>query len=332
MQQNPDDLAEGTVTDPADLLGSAAGVVRRDDRCWVRVTGVDRADYLHRMLTQDVMALGPAQSRPACLLTPRGRILADLLLWNAGASYWLDLPRNAESAVTALEKYVIMEDTTFERDDALRLDVIGPTAADRLADAGLSLPDRGGCREGELGGHPVHVLHAALGRRPRYLLHVSAAAGSDAAPVLTALEEAGIPRVDMQAYHVARVEEGVPEFGPEMGAEVFFNEVGLRTSVSWAKGCFPGQEPVVMAIDRGHPARALCVLATSGPETPALGTPLLHAGAEVGSVTSAVFSPAAGGVRMLGFVKHGVAQVGADIELPGGAETRIVRVRRLGRD
>ena len=112
-------------------LADAAGIVRRDDLATLRVTGADRIDYLHRMLTQDVAALAPGEACPACLLDPKGRILASLLAWNVGDAILLELPRVARGAVAPLlEKFVIADDVhigeALER--AVRLDVIGAGA------------------------------------------------------------------------------------------------------------------------------------------------------------------------------------------------------------
>ena len=51
------------MADPVDPLTEAAtllqecGLVPREDLARVRVTGADRVDYLHRMLTQDIAGL-----------------------------------------------------------------------------------------------------------------------------------------------------------------------------------------------------------------------------------------------------------------------------------
>ncbi len=313
------------MSDDAGVLGTDAGLIRRDDRQWVRVAGADRADYLHRMLTQDVLGIAPAHARAACLLTPTGRIVGDLLIWNAADVYWLDVPRNAPEVLATLEKYVILEDTTFAPADDVRLDLVGPHASEVLAGAGLPVPAPGACREGALGAGSATVLHVDLGRRPRFILKLPADTASDAAAAL------GVVELGLGAYHVARVEEGEPDFGSELNDGVLFNEAGLQQSVSWSKGCFPGQEPVVMALDRGHPPRALCVLASEGPDVPTTGTPLTHEGQTVGSVTSSAASPTAGGVRALAYVRDAAAHVGTDLLTDDGTSVRVVRVRRLTR-
>lgn len=315
-----------STADDARLLGEGAGLVRRTDRLWVRVAGADRTDYLQRMLTQDVNGLDVAHLRPACLLDPRGRILADMLVWNVGEALWLDMPREAPGALAALEKYVILEDTSFTPSDDVRLDLIGPEAEAVLERAGIDAPSRDACREVAIAGAAAQIARFDLGRRPRFVMRLAAEVAGEVGEAL------GVPAISLDAYHVARVEEGVPDFAGELGGDVLFNEAGLRRAVSWSKGCFPGQEPVVMAMDRGHPPSALCVLAAEGIELPSPGDALRAEEREVGRITSVADCPTAGGVRALGYVRHTSAHVGTDLEAPGGARLRIVRVRRLTRD
>ena len=56
---------------------TAAGVVRRP-RAFVRVAGPDAADYLQRMVSNDVEALSPGDACDALLLTPKARVIAPL--------------------------------------------------------------------------------------------------------------------------------------------------------------------------------------------------------------------------------------------------------------
>ena len=89
-----------------------------------------------------------------------------------------------------------------------------------------------------------------------------------------------------------RVEAGTPAQGAEVVDTTFIPEVGrTERAISYQKGCYLGQEPVVMARDRGQINRLLRgVLLPGGPVLP--GAPLFRDGKEVGRVTSSVVSPA----------------------------------------
>ena len=53
--------------------------VARREREFVRVAGPDAADFLQRMVSNDVEALAPGDARPALLLTAKARVIAPLV-------------------------------------------------------------------------------------------------------------------------------------------------------------------------------------------------------------------------------------------------------------
>jgi len=50
----------------------------------VRVAGPDARDYLQRMVSNDVDALGVGDACPALLLTPKARVIAPVVVWRRG--------------------------------------------------------------------------------------------------------------------------------------------------------------------------------------------------------------------------------------------------------
>src|SRR3954454_9425666 len=58
----------------------------RRPRAYVRVKGPDAADFLQRMVSNDVLA---AESCEALLLTPKGRVIAPLVVWRRGEDDFL---------------------------------------------------------------------------------------------------------------------------------------------------------------------------------------------------------------------------------------------------
>jgi tRNA-modifying protein YgfZ len=59
------------------------------DRSYLRVAGPDAADYLQRMVSNDVDALAVGDSCPALLLTAKARLIAPLVLWRRGEDDYL---------------------------------------------------------------------------------------------------------------------------------------------------------------------------------------------------------------------------------------------------
>ncbi len=61
------------------------------ERDFVRVAGPDAADYLQRMVSNDVEALAVGEACPALLLTAKARVIAPLVVWRRGEEDFLVL-------------------------------------------------------------------------------------------------------------------------------------------------------------------------------------------------------------------------------------------------
>jgi tRNA-modifying protein YgfZ len=61
------------------------------ERAYVRVAGPDAADYLQRMVSNDVEALAAGEACPALLLTPKARVIAPVVVWRRGEDDFLVL-------------------------------------------------------------------------------------------------------------------------------------------------------------------------------------------------------------------------------------------------
>jgi folate-binding protein YgfZ len=61
------------------------------DRAYVRVAGPDAQDYLQRMVSNDVEALGVGDACPALLLTAKARVIAPVVVWRRGEDDFLVL-------------------------------------------------------------------------------------------------------------------------------------------------------------------------------------------------------------------------------------------------
>jgi folate-binding protein YgfZ len=67
-------------------MATVTPTAARRPRAYVRVKGPDAADFLQRMVSNDVLAAG---SVDALLLTPKARVIAPLLVWRRGEDDFL---------------------------------------------------------------------------------------------------------------------------------------------------------------------------------------------------------------------------------------------------
>jgi tRNA-modifying protein YgfZ len=136
------------------------------------------------------------------------------------------------------------------------------------------------------------------------------------------LRAAGAIPAGQAAWETVRVEAGTPVYGIDITEDRFVMEVArARRAVSYGKGCYLGQEPIVMARDRaGFVNRTfLGVKVLEGGVLPA-GTKLFREAAEVGLVTSSVQSPRLNAPVALGYIRRGHQEPGLrlDADTPDG--------------
>ena len=210
-------------------------------------TGDDTLDLLNRLSTNEVLNLQPGQGAPTVLTTDRGRILDLIGTINIGDyTLLLTSPEGQQRVIDWLDRYTIMEDLVVEdlTADTTMLSVLGPLCLGPL---------EGACakRLGQLpayhavmtsiDGQEARVIHRPSGELPAYDLVISTDSSEQ---VWQRLVESGLTPVGMEAYQAVRVEQGVPNYGQEMGELYNPLEAGLIGSIDFAKGCYIGQEVV----------------------------------------------------------------------------------------
>ncbi len=240
----------------------------------LRATGKDAKDYLHRMTTQDLNALPPGGSVYAAILNAKGHLLADahVLVESDGVLLVMD-PQAAPDARAHLERFVIMDDVTFEDVSAVVrvVPVVGMESAARL---------------GERAATPRRISNRRRGV-PSIDLLVSP---EEAGPLRAELVREGAADLGAEEMEALRILAGQARFGADMDASRLPMEAGLtRLAISFTKGCYTGQEVVLRATVRGHLQRGLVQLAL--PPGAAAGTILSAGGQDVGVVTSVAETP-----------------------------------------
>ncbi|MDE3132439.1 MAG: folate-binding protein YgfZ [Acidobacteriota bacterium] len=297
-------------------ITAGVGLLDRSPRGKLALTGADARDFLQGQVTQDVAALTAGQGCYAAFLTPKGKMLGDLRVLDAGTELLLDTERVALQALfNMIRRYslgyaVELHKRTLE---CGLLSLIGPLA-DELVTSGGATP---GPAEHEhqmvtLGGAPARAVRTDVG------IDLLVAA-PDAEAVRAAVLEAGAVAVGEAAAECLRIERGRPRYGVDLDDSVIPQEAGLNArAVSFTKGCYVGQETVARLFYRGRPNRELRGLSSGQPL--AVGTELASEQRVVGTVTSAALSPRLGAIA-LALVRREAA-VGATLR--AGAEQQAV--------
>jgi tRNA-modifying protein YgfZ len=296
---------------------NAAVVFDVSDRGQVELTGPDAPALLHNLCTNDIKNLPAGRGCEFFLTTNKARVvvhgIAHRLLPAEPPVLWLDLaPGSAGKAMAHLNHFVVSEQVEIiDRTGAVnQLHLCGPQAAGVLAAVAPAL-------------QPLeHLQHATVNSwrivrddrldLPGYDLICPA---SDATSLINQLVKAGGVRAGLETFNILRIEAGVPVDGIDIDAERFVVEVGrTKQAICYTKGCYLGQEPIVMARDRGHLNRMLLGLKVDAAEPLLPGIKVMQNGQEVGQVTSSVRSPLMGAVIALAYIKRGSQEPGTKVE------------------
>jgi folate-binding protein YgfZ len=204
-----------------ETLTATAAIRPRD---YVAVRGPDAPDYLQRMVSNDVER-APCQ---ALLLTPKGRVIAPLVVVRRGDDDYLLLTEEGlgDAVRSTLLRSRFAAKCEIELEEHTSLIVFGE---------GEGIPNS------DYGTPAVEVLDATP---PPELI---------ADEELERLRiEAGTPRWGLEIDdRVLPAEAGLTE-----------------THVSFTKGCYPGQEPIARLHYRGKANRGLRVLSVDGSPAP----------------------------------------------------------------
>jgi len=301
----------------------------------IRVAGRDRASYLHGLLTNDVQSLKPGEGCYAAWLTPQGRMITDLHVFETGHEILLDVPAEVVSAtLERLDQSVFTEDVQLASQTLTPVSVHGPDAPAVIERVIGGLQALASWHEyqhapADVAGSAIRVARVSQLGVPGF--HIYLDGGSDTSLRL-AFERAGAVPAQPDAIAAARIEAGYPVFGIDMTEDTIPLEAGIEDrAISFTKGCYVGQEVIIRVLHRGHGrvARKLVALRIEG-GVPSAGAQIRAGDRDAGVVTSAARSPRLGPVA-LGYVHRDFSTSGTQvqIETPAGLLDAIVSDRPM---
>lgn len=299
-----------------EVVTQACGLVDRSEAGKLLLTGEEAATFLDGQISHDIATLEAGHGRYATLLTPKGRVLADLRVLNTTSAPPTLLLLCERPALQTLFDHIRRgligwKAELHKRTLQLALfSLVGPQAEDVARAAGLPIP---GPDEHDVDG-PVVRTDLGLDVLP---------AAEDADAVRTRLVEAGAVEVPEAAAEIVRVERGRPRHGLDLDESVMPEEAAITDrAVSFNKGCYVGQETVARLHWKGKPNRHLRGLR---PEAPvATGDAVRTTEREVGTVGSAVVSPARGPLA-LAILRREVAP-GDTVTVGDGVSAEVVEL------
>jgi folate-binding protein YgfZ len=236
------------------------------DRGVVTVTGADAEKLLQGVITNDMSVLASQPALHAGLLSPQGKILFDFFVVKTPEGFCLETARESTGALAdRLRAYKLRADAEI---------------ADASADYSVAAAWGGPYAPQGRGKKPVYFADPRLpemGFRELMTMRSDWALAGESADSATADE-----------YHAHRIARGVPEAGKDFPLGDTYPHEALYdqlNGVSFAKGCYVGQE-VVSRMQHRATARKRVVPVVAKGALPPPGTPVLAGSVEIGRLGS----------------------------------------------
>lgn len=285
-----------------------AQMIDLSGRSKLRLTGPQALWFLDQLITNQVVDLAEGAGAQALLLTPKGKITAEMRVLATRDAVLVDLHAGDPQGVLdfftmrIFSTKVQIADVTEE---FALLRVVGHGAVTGVAQA-LHAPE-----PPEDGHSSVQFEQGLLVRlaAPQDGVDLWIPAGSKDYISMT-LAESGVQTLSQDEYRAYRVKAGVPVFGVDFDSTFLPQEAAFEHGVHFKKGCYLGQEAVAMT-QRGKVKRRLRHLEFAGEASIA---DVMFEGLPVGTVTSAALNFGIGALKT-------TVPLDAQVETPSGMAT-----------
>ena len=268
-----------------DALRDGAAWLDLDSRGRIVARGRDRARLLHAITSNEVKKMVPGDSCYAFLLSPQGRIQADLHLLCLDGHFLIDTEGSLREKVPQLiRRYIIADQVELE-------DVTAQTAC-----IGVEGPAAESLR---LAPGEQTIAPFTVTGQPGYRIYCPAASKS---ALVEQLETLGAKAASADDARMVRIENGKPLYGEDIRDTTLPQETQQMQAVNFNKGCYLGQEIVERIRAQGRVNKKLERLELEGAEPPAPGTKLQVDGHDA-EITSAIYSAHFGKVIALAYVR-----------------------------
>jgi folate-binding protein YgfZ len=288
------------MTEGYSALRGGAAWLDLSSRGRIAVRGRDRARLLHNLTSNDIKKLQPGQGCYAFLLSPQGRIQADLLLFCFSDRFLIETePELREKVPAHIRRYIVADQVELEdvTGTSGELSIEGPEAAAILAGLGAPVP------EAPFSHAPwgdAVVANASVTGQPGFRVICGA---EEKAELARRFESAGARRAGEEDARTVRIENGKARYGEDITDTSLPQETRQMHAVSFTKGCYIGQEIVERIRTRGHVNRTLQSVELPGAEPAAPGS-TLDFGGKPAEITSSVYSPRLGRAVALAYVRE----------------------------
>lgn len=205
----------------------------------IECSGRDASDFLQRMTTNDLAALGLGEAAGSALVTEKGRMVDFLTIARLGDTHWrlVTSPANDAAVYQWLRKYVIMEDVqlalltnTFATMELWSDQNESPASIQHIL---APIMD---------GGDAVRYERIPKRLEHGFNLSLLLVRTQEVEQTVQQLSAIGAISLSTEQRECIRIRSGIGQFPNEFNEQYTPLDAGLADSVRLGKGCFIGQE------------------------------------------------------------------------------------------
>jgi len=241
----------------------------------LRASGEEAESFLQNLLSNDIREVSATRAQLSSLNSPKGRMLATLLIWRDGDDFLLQLPRALSEPIRKkLSMYVLRAKVKISdvSDEIVTLGVSGADAQEILRARFGELP------QGQLGVAKNESGSLIRVGETRWQINT---APHRANTLWTELKRKARP-VGSACWDWLNIRSGIPVILPQT-QEQFVAQMAnldLVNGVNFKKGCYPGQEIVARTQYLGKLKRRMYLAHVDSSKAPQPGDELFSADME----------------------------------------------------
>jgi folate-binding protein YgfZ len=320
-------------TDYSVVRNGGAGLIDLSARGRLLISGSEAVMFLNGLVTNDMKTLALNTWMPAAFPNVQGRLLAAVRVVHRDDGFLIDTEDVTRDTVTKLlERFTLAGDfrlADLTLDTAL-ISIQGEKAAETMAAVfgeALASLGRDSAASVNWQGKQITIIRATHTAEDGFDLFVNA---TEVEILRDALMKAGAQPVGGETVETLRIEAGIARYGIDMDETNVVTETNLDDAVSFAKGCYIGQEIIARIKYRGHVAKKLAGLILEGEVSLERGAKILSVDdKEIGRVTSVGFSPRLVRTIALGYVKYDYLASETGVKVVAGEEQIAAQVSEL---
>lgn len=286
---------------------------------YLRISGKDHVDLLHRLTTNDLRPLQPGHGQLNIFTNDKGRIIDRVALLRFPEEvHLMTSAGNGPTLAKWLNDYIFVEDVAVKdaSADVCILSAWGakvPALLHTVLNIQIESLTAWHFQEIEWQSHRLVVQRSEELTVPGCNIIIPSAGGKLLRQRLATVPQLRPVVMSDQTYDILRIESGWQAFGKDFDNHVNPHEAGLVSLVSYDKGCFIGQEVIARLDTYEKVKKRLLGLVVEGEIPVKPGAAIIIGNEEIGCVTSAAFSIALGKHAGLCHVKTKVAIAGTEV-------------------